>query len=795
MKLYIDQQEVCDNILSEVTLSFDADDMRDIEQASKENNITIEVEASAQNLILFGGEGFLHAKQRFNAEEHTATLTEEGVVVAAGKVTMTAAKRQNNSTIYTLQITRSAADWAENAASTLLSQSNMDFSMLLTLDEIKSRWEGDSPVKFVPVYRDCYVDSNSAVTEGSILYARAIDDYHPFINVNSVVESVFEESDYSVVSEFMGEELFQGLYMSGAYSSQNNDEASDAMNFLVKKLDTNSTTANSFGRVYLSPHMVINCVDNIVDIESLDEDSQCFTRNDCFSLNGNTLTFTPTTSVSVGFEIKLNYVSDCSIATRDTMQAFDTIYLYDGNMTSLTVVNQNEDLRQSATQPLFTYRVIVFDADDSDIFQIGVDVQNSSDVEMLTSWEGRTTTFTTPAESYMGTLGDVHLYQWVNGAYQEYGDDWALYYGHIEESSEVQVQITIRTPPKTITPTSPLEFVGMFIQGANSGDSFSLLPGCYIKPIFSTRPYDSTYISFEDIAQQSFDQQELLSSIQQMFNLRLYTDPFAQRVYIEPSEQIYDTETVWDWSDKIVLDQAITFEDRAIEVHKERSWGYQQGDGLINRYKTDYMVPGTTLPAAPESDPEQSIDGSSSPDFGTWSIETDSAAAMESNGTTLNSIFSPSLNDTSGVLIVGDRDDSEIVDTYDFSPRIVRWLGIIESQNEEMPYVAFHSTRGTTPYEGDGVTLCFEDRDDIRGLNQYYSDEALRDGSAQYVSLTLKLTTHEVVTLLSPTPGAASVLSTFELLIDGESAICRLHSIDNYKVGSDEAKCKFLIVG
>ncbi len=455
----------------------------------------------------------------------------------------------------------------------------------------------------------------------------------------------------------------------------------------------------------------------------------------------------------------------------------------------MTVVNQNEDLRATASYSNFTYRVMVFDGDDESYYRLSYNIEGMGSGYTTESWAGRTTTITTPNVSE-GAIGEFTL-QYLNaqGSYVACDLDWALYYGHIEERGEIGIDLTIQTAPKSVSPDSPIEFKGMFIQGAEAGDAFELQAGCYIEPIFSTFPGTGTYVTYEDVAQHPYYQSELFNALQQMFNLRFYTDSMAKRLYIEPAEQIYDSAVEWDWSSKIDYSQEITFEDCALDESKVRTWGYQQGDGLVNRYETDYMVPGTTLPAAPESEPEQSVEGSYSDEFGAWSVEMESEAVKSTTDTVRNSIFSPSLNDMDGLLIVGDRDDEELANTLDFSPRIVRWLGIVESDNEQMPYVAFHSTYG------DGMTLCFEDRDGLEGLNRYYRDEVARDDATQYVTLTLKLTPHEVINLLSPTDGEASVLSTFKLLIDGEWAVCRLQQIESYLLGSGSARCKFLIVG
>ncbi len=788
IKLYIDQIVVSEGNDSSISLSFNAEDMLSVDSAREAEDITITFEGDERSASLIGHEGVLHAEERFNAEAHTATITYEDEAIVSGTAVMTKAQRVGEKRLYTIRIRLSGADWAHNIATTMLNKSAIDHTMLLTLTNIKEEWEGDAPYKFIPVYRDSYTTDSVSVSEGVVQTIRSIDDYHPFINIKSVVDSIFDTSEFEVVSDFFSSSDFAELYMSGAYSSQDNTAASDAMNFKVKKLSNEEAVANSFGRVYLTDEMTLNSVGNFVDIDSIGSDEECFSRNDCFTQIGNTLTFTPTAQVSVGFDIRLKYTADCRIESRDRLQTFDTVYLYDGNLVELTVVNQNEDLRASSIYTNFSYRVMVFDAEESDSYRLTCAIEDLGSYVTLGTWSGRTTTMTTP-DVDDGAIGEITLEKLgSSGQYEACDMDWALYYGHVEEQSEISIDVKIRTSPKSVSPDSPIEFNGMFIQGGEAGDSFELLAGCSIEPIFATYPGVGTYVEFEEIAQHAYYQSEIFDSLQQMYNLRFYVDSTAKRLYVEPAEEIYDSSQQWDWSSKIDYDEEILFEDCALTEHELRFWGYQQGDGLVNRYETDYMVPGTTLPAAPESDPEQSVEGSYSEEFGGWCVGMDSTAALNSTESLRNSIFSPSLNDIDGLLIVGDRDDEDTANTLDFSPRIVRWLGLVESNYEQIPYIAFHSTYN------DGMTLCFEDRDGLEGLNRYYRDEVERDDATQYVTLTLKLTPHEVAMLLSPTDGAASVLSTFRLLIDGEWAVCRLQAIEGYTLGTGSAKCKFLIV-
>ncbi|MFR9620685.1 MAG: hypothetical protein SNH63_05630 [Rikenellaceae bacterium] len=787
MKIYIDDTLVSDNNDTKVLLSFDAEALSAIETEREAYDVSVTVVRTAANAAIFGGEGFLHARARFNAEEHTASITYNDELIVEGRVIIKEIVREGQVTKYVLRVRRSGADWAHNTATATLSSSNIDYEIYLTTTDIQAAWSENLSVQFVPVYRDCYVATSQSTTTDAVRVMHSVDDYYPFLNIRDIVESIFASSDFAVESQFMDSQFFDTLYMSGCYSSQDNEQAREAMNFYVKRLDDSSASATSYGRVYLSSQSALNSVGNMVDIESLTSSEECFTRNNCFSQDDyGVQSFTPTTQVSVGFEFHLNYECDYLIASREKLQTFDTIYLYDGNMITIEVLNKNEDLRGGQIASNFNYSPIVFEASSSDSFRVVACIGSSTTPTVIGEWMGRMGSVTTLVTS--STIGELSLQILSGGEYVDSSLDWALYYGAVAERGTVEIDLTVRTTPKSLSPDSVMEFKGMFAQGAEAGAAFKLLAGTSIKPVFATHPGAATIVQWEDISKHSYTQAELLAALQHMFNLRFYTDYLAQKIYIDPSEMLYDQSDTWDWGDRVLAEQGYSFEDRAMEVHHTRVWGYQSGDGLINRVSTDYMVPGTTLPTAPESSPEQSVDGASSPQFGAWSIPMESSAVLQSVDTQLNPIFSPSLNDLDGLLIVGDRDDEDLVDSYDFAPRIVRWLGMVESDGEQIPHMAFHSSSDTQ------ATLCFEDRDGARGLNQYYGDEVLRDCEVQYVTLYLRLTPHDVVMLLSPSEGAPTLFSTFRLLIDGEWAVCRLMNIYSYELGTQSAKCRFLVL-
>ena len=235
-------------------------------------------------------------------------------------------------------------------------------------------------------------------------------------------------------------------------------------------------------------------------------------------------------------------------------------------------------------------------------------------------------------------------------------------------------------------------------------------------------------------------------------------------------------------SDRSDFSQPVVLADIAPEIHASRTWGYQEGDGAVNRFNA----------------------GAGSP-FGEWSVRTDSYAAREGDQVLRNPLFRPTLSEaghyanapSAQIMQVGDRDDVQ-EDGTNFTPRIVRFAGLhplpagerwgYPSGLAEYPLAAFH-------FPGDaateGFTLCFEDRDGIRGLHHRYDRQAAQEATCQRITLSLRLAPHEFESLFTPGTGMPDLRSVFRLDTGGEEIRATLHAIESYDPQAASARCTF----
>ncbi len=754
---------------AKVSLSYYDNELEGVKTESGSETITFELGSSVVNDAIFAADGYLHAAERFNAQVHAAVVEYEGQCIAQGELILKQVEWRDEMAYYTVEITTTAVGWALSAELGQFSAIDVDFSMRLNTGYISQTWSmTPEAVKFIAVHRDSYTYEPSSVSSDTVRRLRSIDDYHPFLHVATLFESIAQSGGYQLQSQLMESEAFQSLYMSGAYSgSSETSLASEKMDFYVKKMSSTTGTADGLGRVFMSNAWLVNTVGNIIDVDSIDEDSECYSRGGCLTIDGGTPTYTPLTQISVGFEYRIKYTTPYAIESRTKLKAFDTLYLYDATTVGFDIANRFDD-RRAEVSPFFQYLLFIFDYTQDYTYRFWAYIDGASSPTLISTITAQSATVVTP---YCSSVEGCYIEVSTSSAatnFETYSGDWALYDGYIEADGMTEVDITVRTPPQSASPTSPVEFVAAFIYGGESDWEFTLLEGSSVTPYFANYPGYGELIDFETIAQHQITQSEFMESIAHLYNLRFFTDRDAKVLYVEPYSEIYDSSTVWDWSDKIDTSMPIILTDLASEHNQNLKLGYQAWDGATNRGEYEDE----------EYDPA---------DFGVWETTIESQAAAQSTTTSLNPIFSPSHNDDEDLLVVGDRDDEDLVDSLDFAPRIVSLCDMMTTDEGEMPYIAFHDVERE-------VSLCFEDRDGMSGLNRYYANEVELWQRGRVVTLYLKITPADFWALRTMVEGAPNGVSTFALRLGGEVARCRLKSVEGYDPSEQSTKCRFVVI-
>lgn len=760
---------------------YNATSLSDVESRRKGASLKISLPRTTRNDEIMAFAADLHAKPHFNDSHHYAEFSHDHAVLFGGVVRLL----KLSDTEYNIEIRGGAAQWAKNVARRMFNDIDIDYSSILTPTEIYRSWTDNKPVIFLPIQRDEYAQQNSSIDLLPVERILSVDDYHPFLSVETLVEAIFSDSGYTLKSNFAKTDLFRSLLISGAYPSHDADAQEAKMGFFAQRTGTATATADIDGRVYADTTGASNMVGNIVATatpQSLDEDGKViadlYNNGGCLGMNGKNIVFRPRGAVSVGFEYRLRYTTSHRILTRDRLRGFDSVFLGAGGNMTFTLANRYVDQRD-AVRNNFTYRAIVFNHSAGTQYRITYS-KNGVAGAVWGEFSTRSGLTTSPTS---GTITNPLLQVKSGSNWIAYSGDWALYQGYIGETGETAVELRVRTAAELLAPSSPKYFNTIFFSGAEQGMTLKLHKECSLRPVFSSSLGLGSPLKFADVAQHRVRQSEFIDAIGHLFNLKFYTDEVNKTVYMEPHDSFYDESKCFDWSNRIDLSQPIEVSDIALDIHKSRTFGYQDTDGTLRRMNTTLTAP-----------------------FGEWTTHTDSFAAIEGEQKLTNPMFTPTLNiagfytDAPSALImqVCDRDDATTRDNTNFSARIVSYCGMkslppserwgYPSGKSEYPLAAFHHTDATinTPF-----TLCFEDRDGIKGLHRFYDKQIAQQNKRQLISLSLLIEPQDIDTLFSVESAAPNIRSIFVFDIDGEAVRCTLHAIGGYNPKNPSTKCIF----
>lgn len=753
--------------------SFDVKRLRSCEGQREGDAIMLSVRTTSAARELFGFADQAYPAEQFNNSYHYGEVVVDGVVLYSGVVSYLSTTRRGDDVVYNIKIATGGATWADRAATTKFRDIPIDATRMVELSTICKSWTDDNPIKMLPVNRDSYPTAdNTGLYE--VYHPKLPQDYHPFISVKSLMDNILcDNNGYRIKSEFLCSPLFEKLMMSGAYKDMEAEAAYATMGFNAMLSTSSSATADSLGRVDVSPPKTGRNIGAMVDTVSpttVDENGKlcegAYSNGGCFTFVNGVPQFCPKRDIDVAFDLHFKYTTDYVIASSKWLKGFNRVYVGNGCDVDISLPNPFKDRRNSVAAGTM-YKLYIFDYDETAIYRItdvGVVSGRVSSVQFKTAPTTRVKLYKRTADSLV---------------YTEYNGDWALYDGFVEERGTQSVELTLRTPYQRCTPSSPVRFNNINFAGAEPGQQLTLHAGCSITPVFGGTVGYGDMITFKDVANHDIRSSDIVDAVVQMFNLCIYTHRPSNTIFVEPYDDFFNGDVV-DWRDKQRDCNAILGEC-VVDSFMVTQLGYQPADGAVG-YCHD--------------------DGNG--EFGSWRHIVDSYATKQSVRCHTNPIFHPTASmatlvgtaPSASVLVVGDRDKANDVDYIE--PRIVLYHGVktlptgeywpAPYNKESYPLVAFHSV-------DMGESLCFEDRDGIEGLHRYYDNELGEGATRQMLTTDIYLPPEQYAVLLDPNTNGANLRSRFRLNIDGTPALFRLDAIEGYDHTHFLARCRFQRVG
>lgn len=781
LELWIDKERCDISSIPKIPIGFDIEKLSKADGYRTGRSIEIELPATPLNNAIFGASRDIYATSRFNTKHHTAILKKDGVEIFSGTVYLCGTEVQKGAGGgYKICIMEGGAAWIERVSKSKLSDLNIAYSEMLGLSAITKSWEGESVVRFLPVYRDNYI---SRYSEHSVIPAERVmltDDYHPFISISEMVRAMFAGTGYTLHSHLFDSEFGRSLYMSGDYARSDAELAKSRCDFFARRSAPTTAKADYTGRVFASTAFAANTVGPIVDTanpEAIDSDgiqmSETFNTLNAFSKNeaGN-ICFKPRYSVKAGFMLHLEYTTDYKILSRERLLGFDYVEGLENTRVKFPLANTCVDHRKAPSKNK-QYRVLVFDHIEDREYMLSVSCSNNN-IYNSDIWSARSQLVVTPKYDIESLQ---LLYRSGNSAWQVYTEDWALYAGYIEEEGKVDVVLDFRLPPQSVAANEEYLLDKIWFGGAEQGMEITVSNRTTLRPYFTTVPGYGSQLQFADIAPRQVSQIELLTALGEMFNLAFYTDEQHKEVHIEPLEELYGTEEV-DWSNRIDWRHGITLADTGIGRAQNYIFSYRDTDKATNEYNLD----NDTL-------------------FGSWKYSIPLYGTKESTKQLGNSLFTTTINKidivgtapSASLMVVGDTTTLDAGIDEPFTPHIVCYKGlralpdgecwIASEKLDHYPYATFS--------DGESINLCFEDREGLQGLNRYHTDKLARLCNGQTLTLDLHLTTAEIASLFTADGTIPSLRTRFRFTIQGESSLFRLAKIESWNTDNATLRCTF----
>lgn len=746
---------------------YNADKLHSVEQWRQGSEVCVEVVSTPESDRVMCYAFDIHAVEKFNSSLHRATIVLDGVEIFEGMAVLLATEFRDHIRHYKLRIRSGGSDWADQVAHTQLNATKLGFSMNMNLNDIEQSWMGDKPVRFLPIRRDSYPESNISGL-WSVQRKLMPNDYHPFLSVSHIIRSIAQRAGYKLRSKWLESQGAQKLMMSGAYKQVDRSWAEQKMGFKAYRTRSTSAVADNAGFVYASEPQMTSNLGAIVDSTSQDITDEEGNKLVGAYNNGGALqfvdgvpTFTPTHEVSLSLEYRIRYNTEYRITSSRYLTGFDHIYLGSGCDVEFKLENPYLNVA-SSLMPNIAYRLYIFDYDDEHDYIL-------SGIGAVTQ---RISNFVTTENSPTS----VQLLSKLKSesSFTPHEGDWAVYNGFVEERGSRDVELIVNTPFVTLTAAPHQLLNAVSFYGAEPHQQITLLGGCCVRTIFSGAVGFGDMLSYADVANHNISQQRVLEAVAHMFNLCIYSHEPSRTLLIEPYDDFYSGDVV-DWRHRQLPDQWSIVEG-APESFQHVRLLYAGGDGVVVR-------------SLQPSDKE----------LGEWTISFPGYGTKQGVDSRRNPLFFPTVSltesigsaPTAEILTVGDRDlpESDYIE-----PRVVLYHGMSDlpegslwsanSLHEGYPHAAFHST-------SKQESLCFEDRDGCRGLNQYYQRELSECALRGSLRCKIHIPIVEYLSLFDINLSTPTIRSRFRLEVEGASSLYTLRQIEDYDSTLGVATCIF----
>ena len=214
IEFYIDQRAV--EITPECTVTLSAS-LEQITNPSSihEKSFRMRIPMTQHNRKVMGFCEQILSPQQFNQQKHSGKIESGGSLLAYGPVKLIQCEETRfGNACYVIDLIIAPPGWITESRQKKLKEIAMEYNEIFSPALIQDSWTNGSAIRFLPVKRD----KHTAYGQGQVvLSALSFENYHPFVQVKTLLETIIEAAGYRIESQFLNEAFFESLYMSGNY--------------------------------------------------------------------------------------------------------------------------------------------------------------------------------------------------------------------------------------------------------------------------------------------------------------------------------------------------------------------------------------------------------------------------------------------------------------------------------------------------------------------------------------------------------------------------------------------------
>ena len=795
MRLFIDEKKADIDPNTAVSLNFDDKEFNIDTMGDHICEIKIKLPMTENNAKIFGYAYDPNEEVLFNNEIHSMSLQKNQATIFAGTLMLNNCTQNGYPKIdngYFNCTLRRAYSWIHQIKQKMFNEIPIVYNEKFTALTIEKSWENGNIIRFLPVRRDRFHSSRTSNTFVRYEQMIAAHGYHPFIHVRSIIESMINQSGYTLNSEFLNNDLFNSLHISGNYIQKTDTTANMKKNidFCAARLTNKEALADKYGYVYATPLDPQNSFGAIVETANPNETIDgykavgVFNSNNTFSMDGGVPTFDPKAQIDVAFEYNLSFNSEYEIASRKFLCGFDTIKMDDGLEFNYKIPNSFTDHKKTLIngqkywvklfgKSVTNYNVFIRYTTEG---KTNTPNQTETAFKLITTITGTHTEPITFACSEKIVEVEIYSQEGI-----KYSDDWALYNELNPNKGSIDIGLIFRTNFEEIKASKHKLLHDISFGGAKQGMKFTIGRKTSVRPILLPHPGINADINFKEVAAHQIRQVKFLEAITQLFNLRFYTDFVNKIVCIEPRDMIYQQKNIVDWTNKVDTQKQIIVAEMGSKLPREVTKIYRDGDGEVAKYNiTNRCV------------------------YASWKKIFNKYVSNVFSEKEYNTIFTATRSisneiksaPSASIIHAGDRArHSTLLDEeLNFCPKIVAYVGLVPlkdgehwgypSYGDKYPYVTFYDINRD-------ISLRFDD-ENTKGLHKYFDKEYLTEEYSREITINIWLNPHDIEAFADTNNEGANFRSLFIIKIGDEKHRLRIKKIENYNPNSGEStKCTF----